>query len=108
MCEVCLYREMKKCKKEIKKIMSKVTEATTAVLAELAKATASLDKIKIDEANLAKLIQDLKDQLLAGTLSQADQDALDAVVVAAAKLSSDVKSVDDAVEDMPAPPPAQQ
>ncbi len=70
--------------------MSKVSEFAVAV-------NAAFDNIKADEAGLAKMIQDLKDQISAG-LSPEDQAALDAVLVRANEIAA-------AVPDLPAPPP---
>ena len=85
----------------IEKTMSKITDSTDKTLAELDKANASLDKISADEANLHKLIQDLKDQLASGTLSAEDQAALDKVVAASEALSAKAKTVDDAEPEPP-------
>ncbi len=85
--------------------MSKVTDFAAAVQVAFTDVTTALDNIAADEANLAKQIQDLKDQLAAAGLSPADQAALDAVLTAATAMSVKTKSIADAVPDLPAPPP---
>ncbi len=85
--------------------MSKVTDALVAVEAENKKTNDALDNIDSDILNLDKQIQDLKDQLAAGNLSQADQDALDAIVKASADLAVKAKAEADKTPDPPPPPP---
>ena len=88
--------------------MSKITDFATAVEATLVTVNASLDNIVADEANLAKQIQDLKDQIASGasTLTPADQAALDLAATNSATLAARTKAIADAVPDLPAPPPA--
>ncbi len=69
--------------------MSKISDFAAAV-------QTALDDIKADEAGLAKMIQDLKDQISAG-LSPEDQAALDAVLAKANEIAA-------SVPDVPPPP----
>jgi hypothetical protein len=106
MCKCWLFRELKKIRKDIKKVMSKVIDFAAAATAALAQANVSLDNIIVDETNLAKQIQDLKDQIANGesVLSVEDQAALNAVVVSATALADRTKTAADSVPDLPAPP----
>ena len=72
-----------------------------AVDAQFVAVGASLDNIVADEASLAKQIQDLKDQIAAGTsvLSAEDKAALDGVIASATSLVTRTKAVADAVPE---------
>jgi len=90
------YCKIKKLiKRETRTLMSKITDFSTAV-------QTALDNIKADEAGLAKMIQDLKDQIAAGSsnLTPEDQAALDAVLAKANDIAA-------SVPDVPPPPPPQ-
>lgn len=104
-CSGCLYSRLEKLiKKEIRKVMSEITDSSAATLAALAQIGTSLDNVAADEANLAKQIQDLKDQI-GGGLSPDDKKALQSVLDAATAMAARTKSIADAVPDLPAPPP---
>lgn len=111
MCDLCILREIRKLRniveKGTEKIMSKITDFAMAVQTQFDTVTGSLDNIVADEANLAKQIQDLKDQIAAGgsTLTPTDQAALDLVVTNATALAAKTKSVADNVPDLPTVPP---
>ncbi len=105
MCPQCFKRKLKKVRRDIQQIMSQISDFSTAVQAAFAEIGTSLDNIVADEANLAKQIQDLKDQLSAGgSLSPADAAALQTVADAAKAMSVKTKSIADAVPDLPPPP----
>ncbi len=105
MCPQCFKRKLKKVRRDIQQIMSQISDFSTAVTAAFAEIGTSLDNIVADEANLAKQIQDLKDQLIAGgTLSATDLAALKAVSDNATAMAAKSKSIADAVPDLPPPP----
>jgi predicted phage tail protein len=103
----CVVEEIRKLRKEVKKVMSKVTDFAAATKETLDQVITSLNNIVIDEANLAKQIQDLKDQIANGgsSLTPEDQAALDAVTVSATTIAARTKEIADAVPDLPVPPP---
>ena len=105
MCEVYVYKQVMK---ELRKIMSAITDFAAKTQTQFDDITASLANIVADEANLAKQITDLQAQLAAGssTLTPADQAALDTVVANATALASKTADIAAAVPDLPAPPPA--
>lgn len=86
--------------------MQKITEFVTATQAAFAQINTALDNIAADEVNLAKMIQDLKDQLAASqtALSPADQLALDTVLATATSMAARSQAIAEAVPDLPAPP----
>jgi uncharacterized phage infection (PIP) family protein YhgE len=106
MCDRCVFRELKKIRKEIGKVMSKITDFAVAATAALTQANTSLDNIVADEANLSKQIADLQAQIANGSsvLTPEDQAALDAVGVSASALADRTKTAADAVPDLPTPP----
>ena len=78
-------------------IMSAITDFKDKVDAAFTTVNANLDNIVGDVANLNKQIQDLKAQL--GSLSPADQAALDAVAAEAQAVVDRTKTVADATPD---------
>jgi len=86
--------------------MSAISDFAATVQTSFQSVTAALDNIAADEANLAKQITDLQAQLsAAGTLSAADQAALDSVATAASAMAAKTQGIADNVPDLPAPPP---
>jgi hypothetical protein len=106
MCCLCVVKELKKVRKGIEKIMSKITDFSTVVQAQFDAVTSSLDNIVSDEANLAKQISDLQAQIAAGgsTLTPEDQAALDTLAANAMALATKTKGIADSVPDLPKPP----
>jgi len=87
-------------------MMSAISDFAANVSTNFSTVSAALDNIAADEKNLAKQITDLQAQLsAAGTLSAADQAALDSVATAAAAMAAKTQGIADAVPDLPAPPP---
>jgi hypothetical protein len=107
MCDCLIIKRLKKIEKKLVIIMSKITDFATAANTAFTTISASLDNIVSDEANLAKQITDLKNQLASSgsNLTAEDQAALDAVVVSATTLATKTATIAEAVPDLPAPPP---
>lgn len=109
-CGLCLLRELRKLRKTVErgteKIMSKITDFAMKVQTQFDAVNVSLDNIVADEANLAKQISDLKDQIAAGgsNLTPEDQAALDLVDSNATAAAAKTKAIADAVPDLPSPP----
>jgi t-SNARE complex subunit (syntaxin) len=105
--EILIYKELRKIRKGVKKVMSVFTDFAAKVQAQFDATNTSLDNIVADEANLAKQITDLAAQIAASpsTLVPADQTALDTLVTNATTLASKTAGIAAAVPDLPAPPP---
>lgn len=86
--------------------MSAVTDFAAAVQIQFDVVNTALDNIAVDETNLAKQIQDLKDQIAVGgsVLTPEDQAALNLVVTNATALATKTKTTADAVPDLPVVP----
>jgi predicted nucleic acid-binding Zn-ribbon protein len=106
MCDIYVVKELRKLRKRVEEIMSKITDFATTVQAQFDTLNASLDNIVSDEANLAKQITDLQAQIAAGnsTLNPLDQAALDSVVTNATAAAAKTAGVAAAVPDLPLPP----
>jgi flagellar hook-associated protein FlgK len=106
--EILIYKELRKIRKGVKKVMSAVTDFTAKVQKQFDDTNTSLDNIVADEANLAKQITDLAAQIAASpsTLVPADQTALDTLVTNATAVAAKTAGIAAAVPDLPAPPPA--
>ena len=104
--EYLVLEELKHLRREVKKLMSKITDFAKETQTSFDAVNASLDNIVTDEANLAKQISDLQAQIAASTstLTPEDQAALDLIVVNAAALAAHTKSVAEAVPDLPVVP----
>lgn len=102
-----ILRQMKKIRKGINKVMSKISDFATTANAALKQANDSLDNIVSDEANLSKQIADLVAQIAASgsVLTPEDQTALDNVASTATALAARTKVAADAVPDLPPMPP---
>lgn len=87
--------------------MSAISDALAQTQAALAEVGVALDNIAADEANLAKQIQDLKDQInnSDSVLTPADQEALNTALATAQAMSTKTKGIADSVPDAPPPPP---
>ena len=101
-----ILEELKHLRREVKKLMSKITDFAAAVQTSFDAVNASLDNVVTDEANLAKQIADLQAQIAAGgsVLTPEDQAALDLIVANAVALAAHTKSIADAVPDLPVVP----
>lgn len=107
-CPNCFFKSIKKVvRKENQKLMSVISDFATKVQAAFSSVNDSLTNIAADEANLAKMISDLKDQLAAGApISPADMQHLADISTAADAMAAKTKEIADSVPDLPAPPPA--
>ena len=89
-------------KKEQYLMANRVEDVSTKILDEVAKANASLDKVKADEAELKKKIDELKAAVDASTsLSDEEKASLQAAVDAVAALAVKADSVDQDTPDGP-------
>lgn len=89
-------------KGEQTRMANRVEESTGKIMAEVDKANASLDNIKVDEADLAAQIAALKDQVTSlGELTPEEVASLDAAFAAVAAIAAKAADVADDVEQPP-------
>ncbi len=107
MCLDCVYKQLKKLRKEVRHFMATFAEDVAVLKAANKKTNDALVNIAGDVVNLDKMIQDLKDQIAAsGTvLTPADQAAFDTLVAEASAAADKAQTIADQTPEPPPPPP---